>query len=147
MENKQLAMANTKVQLILATFLFCVASVAAGRVRLYSTRSSAATDGICKSLVVTQGYACQEHTVNTLKIISYHILFYFIHVGFDRTNDDMGFRWRRKMVTFSAFRGFQRHGRVGWLISLRFFYNMVSWWSVAPNQWFTIRTWRKELNV
>ncbi|XP_030460450.1 triacylglycerol lipase 2-like [Syzygium oleosum] len=64
-ENKQLAMANTKVQLILATFLFCVASVAAGRARLYSTRSSAATDGICKSLVVTQGYACQEHTVTT----------------------------------------------------------------------------------
>lgn len=76
-------MANTKVQLILATFLFCVASVAAGRARLYSTSSSAATDGICKSLVVTQGYACQEHTVNTLKIISYHILFYFIHVRFD----------------------------------------------------------------
>ncbi|KAF8043143.1 hypothetical protein BT93_A1479 [Corymbia citriodora subsp. variegata] len=58
-------MANSKVDLILVTFLFCTASVAAGKARLHSTRSSAAADGICKSLVVTQGYACQEHTVTT----------------------------------------------------------------------------------
>ncbi|KAL3754429.1 hypothetical protein ACJRO7_001634 [Eucalyptus globulus] len=58
-------MATTKVELILATFLFCTASVAAGRASSYSRRSSAAVDGICKSLVVTQGYACQEHTVTT----------------------------------------------------------------------------------
>jgi lysosomal acid lipase/cholesteryl ester hydrolase len=68
---------------ILATqilaILFCLtAAAAAARTKFYSFNSQDGTsvsslnanDGICKSVVEPQGYACQEHTVQEANFCS-----------------------------------------------------------------------------
>lgn len=52
-------MANTIISLVLVVTL-CV-SVGEARRKVYKINGQ--DGGICKSMVVTQGYACEEHTV------------------------------------------------------------------------------------
>ncbi|CAJ2668468.1 unnamed protein product [Trifolium pratense] len=61
-------MASTIVSLI-SILLICIA-IAQGKNTLYTTKefsvsSSVNNDGICKTIVETQGYICEEHTVTT----------------------------------------------------------------------------------
>ncbi|KAF8414164.1 hypothetical protein HHK36_002163 [Tetracentron sinense] len=70
-ENKHLHMASTLTSVILV-IIFC-GSVLSARTNLYSSNGQddktalapVADDGICKSMVEPQGYACQEHKVTT----------------------------------------------------------------------------------
>ncbi|GAV62429.1 Abhydrolase_1 domain-containing protein/Abhydro_lipase domain-containing protein [Cephalotus follicularis] len=67
-------MADISTSLILLNLLsVCVTASAATITKLYAlndhdgtpTLSSVPNDGVCKSMVETQGYSCQEHTVTT----------------------------------------------------------------------------------
>ncbi|XP_050207840.1 triacylglycerol lipase 2-like [Mercurialis annua] len=57
--------------IILIPIMLCFSATAATRTKLYSTigqhdsTNSGANDSICSSMVVTQGYICQEHKVTT----------------------------------------------------------------------------------
>ncbi|KAL9457426.1 hypothetical protein AB3S75_006470 [Citrus x aurantiifolia] len=65
-------MLNSLISLCFVT-LFCVSAAAASRTKIYSitghegkfASSPPAADGICKSMVQSQGYVCHEHTVTT----------------------------------------------------------------------------------
>ncbi|CAB4274109.1 unnamed protein product [Prunus armeniaca] len=58
----KLKMSNPSTTLLLLALL-CVSAVAATRTKLNSINNL--DDGICKSMVETQGYTCQEHEVTT----------------------------------------------------------------------------------
>lgn len=63
-------MLNSLISLCFVT-LFCVSAAAASRTKIYSINghegkfvsSPPAADGICRSMVQSQGYICHEHTV------------------------------------------------------------------------------------
>ena len=68
----ELEMAANLTTAILLVILFCFSVTLAARTKLYSSTSyqddisvlsSSANDSICKSMVATQGYICQEHKV------------------------------------------------------------------------------------
>ncbi|CAI8597840.1 unnamed protein product [Vicia faba] len=55
---------------LISILLICITALAQGRKSLYtrndfSANSLVTNDGICKTLVETQGYKCEEHTVTT----------------------------------------------------------------------------------
>ncbi|KAM7503691.1 hypothetical protein LguiB_002595 [Lonicera macranthoides] len=54
-------MANSKISLVLVVIL----CVSAGEARRKVYKINGQDGGICKSMVVTQGYVCEEHTVTT----------------------------------------------------------------------------------
>jgi lysosomal acid lipase/cholesteryl ester hydrolase len=68
----------TKVVSFMSILFTCI-TIAQGKNTFYTTKnfstsSLVSNDGICKTLVETQGYACEEHTVNIT--ILFHTLFY-----------------------------------------------------------------------
>lgn len=66
-------MVNTTLFLVV---LFLVSAGAASRTKLYSiSDQEGANDGICKSMVETQGYICHEHTVSCILDLLFNILF------------------------------------------------------------------------
>jgi lysosomal acid lipase/cholesteryl ester hydrolase len=61
-------MASSRVISLLSILLFCI-TIAQGRKTLYTSNDFSASslntnDGICKTMVETQGYTCEEHKVN-----------------------------------------------------------------------------------
>lgn len=61
-------MASTILVSLISIVLFCI-TVAQGRKTLHTTNVISASslvtnDDICKSMVETQGYTCEEHKVN-----------------------------------------------------------------------------------
>ena len=66
-------MAKSTLTSVVLVILFCGSAVGTRPKKLFSTKiqdgvSAATDDGICKLMVETQGYTCEEHTVMYLHL-------------------------------------------------------------------------------